>query len=151
MYKDLKAIYDRERLEMFASAITYLLDVGFRNVTQITDEQISKIKDAGWATADFQQAIVRIAREIAVACGNDVVEIIMFCMVHNIFDVTNYGDNPHRIPWDRMSEIATNAIWGLHENGGDWDEDLEYAGLDLEYEEKEFFGIPVEEDDDDSY
>lgn len=59
------------------------------------------------------------------------------------------------ISWDRLSEIATQALHGLIED--DYDSAMEYFRdtIDLTEEEREYFGIPTEteeyeyEDDDD--
>ena len=145
MYNNLKKIYDENRLDVFAMSVAHLLDIGFKNARGITNEQIETIKEAKWATKEFLQELVRVARDIAVACDSNT-ELIMFCEANQVFDCTGYSGKRHPISWDRMCEIATNAIWGLHENGGDWEEELEYADLDLDDDEKEFFGIPVEEE-----
>lgn len=144
-YKEMKTIYDRNRLDFFCMAVSHLLDIGFNNAKEITDEQIATIKDHGWATAGFLQELVTTSMEIANACKSPV-ELIQFCMAENVFDAEFYSGKP-RIPYERMGEIATNAVWGLHVNGGDWEEELENADLDLTPEEKDYFGIEYEEDD----
>ncbi len=147
MYKELNKIYDQNQLQFFAMAVTHLLDIGFREAKEIKDEDIAKIEDQGWATAGFLQELVATSKEIALAC-NSPTELIMFCTVKNIFDIQYYGTEKPRIRFDRMTEIADHAIWALHENGNDWNQELEDAELDLDDDEKEFFGIPVEDYDD---
>ena len=146
-YAQMKKIYDNTRLDVFAMAIAHLLDIGFKNATKITDEDISQIPDQGWATASFLQELVKKSREIANACDTTT-ELIQFCTVHDVFD-TQYYSNKRPISWERLSEIATQALWGLHENGGDWNEELEWADIELEDYEREYFGIPESEDEDD--
>jgi len=84
-YKEIKTIYDRSRLDFFVMAVGHLLDIGFNNAKEITDEQIATIKDQEWATAGFLQELVTTSREIANACKSPV-ELIQFCMAENVFD-----------------------------------------------------------------
>ena len=146
MYKELKKIYDKTRTEIFIMGISHLLTIGFNNATQISDEQLASIKDAEWASAGFLRQIVVTAREIAVACGNNPVELIQFCMVENCFDTTFYAPDKKKIPYIRMEEIATRALWGVYDN-----EDFEDVNSDLDLDESEmaFFGIPedIEEEE----
>ena len=55
----------------------------------------------------------------------------------------------NKITWDRLSEIATQALHGLLED--DYDSAMEYFRdtIDLTEEEREYFGIPTETEDDD--
>ena len=56
-------------------------------------------------------------------------------------------DIKEQIPWGRMSEIATYALHGLLED--DYDTAMEYFRdtIELTDEERDYFGIPYEEDD----
>ena len=54
---------------MTNAVIAYIVDKGWDNVKDITDEQISEIKDQGIMGADFSQALVRTAREICQTCS----------------------------------------------------------------------------------
>lgn len=140
-YKDLKTIYDRNRLDFFAMAVSHLLDIGFNKAKEITDEQISTIKDQGWATAGFLQELVTTSREIAEACGSPV-ELIQFCMAEEIFDVEFYAPNKRKIPDIRMREIAERAVMCLCNE--ETVEDL-VNEVDLTPEEIDYFGIDIEE------
>lgn len=56
------------------------------------------------------------------------------------------------ITWERLSEIATQALHGLIED--DYDSAMEYFRdtIDLTEEEREYFGVPTESDsDEDDY
>lgn len=86
MYKELKKIYDENRLDIFAMAVTHLLDIGFRRAQKITDEEIENMEGNGLMTADFCKALVKLTREIALTCGNDCVAIIQFCQKEKVFD-----------------------------------------------------------------
>lgn len=86
-YKQIKEIYDRERLDVFVMAVAYLLDIGMTAAQKITDEQIEAVEGNGLMTAGFNQHLVRIARDIAVICGDDVVAIIQFCHKEKVFDI----------------------------------------------------------------
>lgn len=148
MYKDMCEIYKKTRHDHFIIAVSYLLQNGFDRVREIKPEDIEKIEEQPWATAEFLQSIVSKAVEIAGAC-DAMVELIQFCTVERVFDTRFYARD--HIPYDRMSEIATNALWALHVNGGDWKEELDDAGIELEPEETYYFGIdlPEEEEEDD--
>ncbi len=151
MYKDLKKIYDGTRMDIFVMAVGHLLDLGFRTAKEITDEQIAKLPGNGLMTEDFVQNLVRTTREIAQACDSNV-ELIQFCMVENIFDTEFFAPEKRHIPYDRLSEIATQALWALNPNGEPWNEVLEDTDIELEDSEREFFEIPAnggDEDDDD--
>jgi hypothetical protein len=53
----------------------------------------------------------------------------------------------NKITWDRLSEIATQALHGLIED--DYDSAMEYFRdtIDLTDEEREYFGVPTESED----
>ena len=58
------------------------------------------------------------------------------------------ADIKKTISWDRLSEIATQALHGLLED--DKESAMEYFRdtIDLTDEEREYFGIPTETEDD---
>ena len=143
MYKDLKTIYDRNRLDFFVMAVSHLLDIGFNNAKDITDDQIATIKDQGWATAGFLQELVTTSREIANAC-NSPVELIQFCMAEEVFDVEFYAPKKRKITDIRMREIAERAVMCLCNE--ETVEDL-VNEVDLTPEEIDYFGIDIEEED----
>lgn len=143
MYKDLKTIYDRNRLDFFVMAVSHLLDIGFNNAKDITDDQIATIKDQEWATAGFLQELVTTSREIANAC-NSPVELIQFCMAEEVFDVEFYAPKKRKITDIRMREIAERAVMCLCNE--ETVEDL-VNEVDLTPEEIDYFGIDYEEED----
>ena len=89
MYKDLKEIYDKTRMDMFVMAVTYLVDVGHRNVKEITDEQIENMKGNPFMTEEYVRALVTKARDIA-NCIDTPTEIIQFCQAEKVFDTQFY-------------------------------------------------------------
>ena len=90
MYKEMKAVYDKTRFDVFAMAVSYLLDVGVRNIAKLTDEEIATFKGNGLMTANFVQDLAKKAREIAKVCEDNPVELIMFCEAEGIFDAEGY-------------------------------------------------------------
>lgn len=92
MYANLKKIYRETQGAIWSMSVAYLLDKGFTYVQQITDKQIETLKGNPLMTAEFEQAIVRTARDIANECGNDVIEIIQFCMIEECFDTEWYSE-----------------------------------------------------------
>ena len=60
----------------YVMILSYILDKGQSMISQITDEDIDKIKDNGFMTADFQKGIVRAAREVVKNCDqSDIVRL----------------------------------------------------------------------------
>ena len=92
MYKELKRIYDNNRLDVFVMAVGNLLDKGYDTVIKITDEDISKLQmpEHSIMTTGFAQALTKLTRDIAKNCDS-VVEIIQFCAKEKVFDIKNYG------------------------------------------------------------
>lgn len=88
-YENMNKIY-RENTEVFAMAVANLLDIGFRTINEVTDEDIETLEGNGLMTKEFVQTLMRVSREIAKECGNNVIEIIQFCQVENIFDTKWY-------------------------------------------------------------
>lgn len=102
-YNGMMKIY-RENTGTFAMAVAHLLDVGFRNVSGITDEQIENLEGNGLMTQQFVQDLVRVSREIAKECGNNVVEIVQFCAAENIFDTEYYSGRFENDEWDTIDD-----------------------------------------------
>ena len=92
MYKELKKIYNSNRLDVFVMAVGNLLDKGYDTVIKITDDDISKIKmpEHSMMTSEFAQYLTRLTRDIAKNCDS-VVEIVQFCAKEKVFDTKNYG------------------------------------------------------------
>ena len=94
MYNNLKAIYDKTRLDVFSMAVAHLLDIGFRNAEKITDEDIEQMEGNGLMTQSFVRNLVKLSREIARACDGNPVELIQFCMTEEVFDIKWYASKP---------------------------------------------------------
>ena len=114
MYKNLKAIYDKTRLDVFSMAIAHLLDIGFRQAEKITDDDIAKMEGNGLMTQSFVQTLVKLSREIAQACDNNPVELIQFCMAEEIFDIRWYANKP---TYRDLVSYIDNAIDMLRTDG----------------------------------
>lgn len=54
---------------MTNAVIGYIVDKGWDNVKEITDEQIAEIEGQALMTAEFAQALVKTAREICQTCS----------------------------------------------------------------------------------
>ena len=90
MYADLKKIYERTRLDYFAMAVSYLLDIGWRNAKEIDESDIHDAQGNGLMTKEFVQGLMRTAKEIADAIHGPV-EIIQFCDAEGVFEVEYYS------------------------------------------------------------
>lgn len=85
MYADIEKIYNNTRLDVFIMASTHLMDIGWNEAEQITDEDIeTKVEGNGLMTKEFCQELVRIARDIAKA--GSPVEFIQLCQVEKLYD-----------------------------------------------------------------
>ena len=91
MYANMKKIYENTNPVMYNMAVAYLLDKGFSMVLKITDEQIEELEGNSMMTEDFVKGIVKTAREIAIECDNNVVELIQFCQKKRVFDTKYYN------------------------------------------------------------
>lgn len=90
-YEKLNKLYHRWN-GVFVMAVAHLLDIGMNNAVVISDSDIESVEGNGLMTAEFCQDIVRVAREIALSCDGDPIEIIMFCAAKDIFDIDNYKE-----------------------------------------------------------
>ena len=88
MYKDIKAIYDRTRLDVFCMASTHLMMLGWNVAQKMTDEDIAKVEGNGLMTQGFCQMLCKLAREIAQTV--DPSEFIQFCQVEKLYDTKYY-------------------------------------------------------------
>ena len=88
MYKDIKAIYDRERLGIFCMAASHLMDIGWKQAEKLKDATIYKVEGNGLMTKEFAQYLCILAREIAKTVSP--VEFIQFCQVEKLYDTKGY-------------------------------------------------------------
>jgi len=89
MYGNMKKIYLSNQT-VFAMAVANLLDIGFVEAENITDEEIDNMEGNGLMTKEFVQDLMRMTRDIARECGNNVIEIIQFCQKEKVFDTKFY-------------------------------------------------------------
>lgn len=94
MYANLKKIYDETRLDGFAMAMTYIVDKGWSNVKEITDEEINEMQGNGLMTQGFVQWLVKLARDIVNATESPC-EIIQFCDSESVFETTYFTNGEH--------------------------------------------------------
>ncbi len=100
------------------AVINYLFDKGIENVKEITDEDIAEIPGNGLMTANFSQALVRTAREIAKTCDlyKDIFPFIT-CELPNAYCQTKHmkwykEDFEDELAWQKVvedMEVDTNA------------------------------------------
>lgn len=94
MYAKLKEIYDKTRLDIFSMAATYICDIGYRNVVDITDKEIDELEGNGLMTQSFVQMLVRLAREISGVIESPT-ELIQFCDAMGVFETEYYTNGEH--------------------------------------------------------
>lgn len=139
MYKEIKEIYDKTNLAIFAAGISYMISIGTDKAAKITDDDIAAMKEEKWASLDFLKSVVIVARDVAKITVNNPAEIIQFCIIENVFDTTYYAREKKSIPDKRMREIAECAISYIFDN--DLLDDFEEDRIELDEEEKEYFGV----------
>lgn len=95
-------MFDR-RIEY--AVLCYIMETGYNNIIEITDDEIDKIEGCAFVTANFNQAIVRTARAI---CNefeiNDIMAYIR-CEANftpNVSDLTLYRDEFNDCAWEDM-------------------------------------------------
>ena len=93
-YAELKKLYEKTRLDMFAMALTYIMDKGWSNVKELTDKEIESFKENGLMTKSFVQALGRLSRDICNAVENPT-EIFQFCDAYGIYETTYFSDGEH--------------------------------------------------------
>jgi len=94
MYAKLKEIYYKTRLDIFSMAVTYICDIGYRNVVDITDKEIDELEGNGLMTQSFVQMLVRLAREISGVIESPT-ELIQFCDAMGVFETEYYTNGEH--------------------------------------------------------
>lgn len=85
MYENIKKIYKSMRLDYFVMAITYLMDIGYRNAKEITDEEIQNAEGNFLMTKDFCQFLMKTARQIATEC--EITDVYQLCQVEDVFAI----------------------------------------------------------------
>ena len=103
------------RVEM--AVVTYILDKGFENLKEITEEEILEVKGNALMTDRFCQALVRAAVRICKEC-------------HEIDDFLPFIVNYLYVPKAKMNEIDLH-----YDDYGKYDWEYLLDKLDVEYEE----------------
>ena len=101
-YAEVKKIYNEYRLDYFVMAISYLMDIGFRNAKEITNKDIEEAEGNGLMTKEFVGVLMKLTRDIANACEPS--ELIQLCQVVEPFAV------PEDLTKERMRRILSNFI-----------------------------------------
>lgn len=101
-YAEVKKIYNANRLDIFVMAISYLMDIGFRNAKEITDEDIEEAEGNGLMTKGFVEELMKIARDIANVCEPS--ELIQLCQMVEPFAT------PEGLSRERMEKIISDSI-----------------------------------------
>ena len=112
-YAELKKLYDKTRLDMFAMALTYIMDKGWSNVKELTDEEIESFKENGLMTKSFVQALGRLARDICNAVENPT-EIFQFCDAVSVYETTYFTGGEHlsrRTLEEGLSKLISYALY----------------------------------------
>lgn len=94
MYGDLVAIYENNRIDMLAMALSYIMDKGWSNVKELTDEEIDSFEGNGLMTKGFVQGLCRLAKEICDASDNPT-ELYQFCDSVGVYETTYFSNGEH--------------------------------------------------------
>lgn len=134
--------------------IQLLMENGYKDTANISDEYIrdeyerecdaqEELKSNGKIriyTPELLKEVIENARMLA--RETDWVDLIEFIQVEELILIEG------RITWHRMSEIASRAIDGLREDDEENALDYLYHEVELDEEECEYFGVPIEEEED---
>lgn len=97
--ENLNNIFDKVGRIWFTMTASYLVDIGFRRASKLSDEEIESVEDQSWITAEGQKTMMETARQISKESSP--VEFIQFCMAKEIFE------NPAKdrdLLWDTLKE-----------------------------------------------
>lgn len=114
---------------MTNAVIGYIIDKGWENVKEITDEQIAKIEGQALMTAEFAQALVKTAREICQSCSmwEDFMPYIR-CHI----GINGYQTEEFRLDREEVANYGFNSV-------------LEALGVDEDVDRIEGFMIVTDE------
>ena len=98
MYSELKKIYDKTRLDVFSMVTIYLMDIGYQTAKEITDRDIESCEGNGLMTADFQQYLMKLARDIAKVSSP--CELIQLCQEIDLYEI------PEKVGRVRLEQIV---------------------------------------------
>ena len=98
MFKELDKYCEKLRFDYKAMVFTYIIDTGFREISETTDEDVAEMRKAlkeketgrEIMTVDFQVDLVNTAREIVRLCENPV-ELYQYSAIKGIFDLDYYA------------------------------------------------------------
>jgi len=98
MFRELDNYCKKLRLDYMAMVFTYIIDTGFREISETTDEDVDEMrrklmeKETGREimTTDFQVDLVNTAREIVQLCESPV-ELYQYTAIKGIFDLDYYA------------------------------------------------------------
>lgn len=93
-YAELKKLYESTRLDMFAMALTYIMDKGWSNIKELTDKEIESFEENGLMTKAFVQSLGKLARDICKAVDNPT-EIFQFCDAIGVYETVYFTNGEH--------------------------------------------------------
>lgn len=134
MYDKLYELYDKNGV-YFNMAVSYLLDVGFTNISKVNEETIyqtalEKERESDGIpviTADFQKHLVILAKEIAAVSSP--VKLIQFAQKIRLYDI----GEPN---WKEVAQRAVEMAREFDDENDEWESQVkEYLELsDEEYD-----------------
>lgn len=100
--------------------VSYIMDKGFENLKEITEEEILEVKGNAMMTDRFVQSLVRTAVRIAKEC-NSIDEFLPYIVNHL------YVPNAEMKEIEIYKEEADEDLWErlMEELGLDWEEDAD--------------------------
>ena len=141
VYKKLLEIKGKSNEAAFNVVCTYIFDIGYQAAKEITDEDIENAKGDGFATKEFNQWVMRTAREVVNIINNNV-ELVQFCAVEDVYDTRFFADKLPRWQLEDMLKTrismedytrtdTTDYIIYLCDRYDCDAEDLEYLGIEI--------------------
>ncbi len=146
-YDKLKKIQQNVNAPVLSVALTYLLDIGFKAATQITDEMINEAKGNDLMTKGFEELVMKTAREIAQTVN--LTDVYVFCQAEDIFD-TRY--NASKLPRYTLEDMIKASLSPMSIMDVEYNLDTKEGikrvceKYDCDAEDLELLGITIPED-----
>lgn len=142
VYNKLEELYRKYHPAQFNMAIAQLLEIGFRNAAEITDEEINGAKGNALMTDEFWQETLKLVREIAQ--NYSPVEFMQFCEVMEPLDIRWFSKHPTRDDLETLMERAIDSLrYRLRLSDEDIVDELSIDDEDI----AEFFSLNYEEEE----
>lgn len=140
-YKKLKEICKDMKADYKSMLFAYIFDIGFQNAKEFTSKDIESCEDRGVLTRDFQQWLIRLAKEICNAVDSPVT-LVQYCMAEDIYETRFEADKLGR--WKLEEMVKERMSWEdvVNKKSVDYINYLTHR-YDCDAEDLELLGIEI--------